>query len=205
MKPLALIGYSGHAYVVYEIFESAGRQAAAYTEVAEKKINPYGLEYLGSERHENVISKLKGFDHFVSIGDNSSRRKVSEHLLALLGEPVNAIDASALISKTVQFGYGNMFARGVKVNAISKIGNGVICNTGSIIEHECNLGDFSHIAPGAVLCGNVTVGENTFIGANAVVRPGISIGKNVIVGAGTVVVKDIADNLTVMGNPHRNK
>jgi acetyltransferase-like isoleucine patch superfamily enzyme len=87
---------------------------------------------------------------------------------------------------------------------LAKIGNGVICNTSSVVEHECFLGNFSHLAPGAILCGNVQVGENSFIGAGSVVRPGIRIGRNVIIGAGSVVVKDIPDFGKVAGNPARH-
>ncbi|HPN57619.1 MAG TPA: DapH/DapD/GlmU-related protein, partial [Chitinophagaceae bacterium] len=72
------------------------------------------------------------------------------------------------------------------------------------IDHECIIGDFTHIAPGAVLCGNVKVGRNTFIGANSVIRQGIIIGDNVTIGAGTVVVKDVPDGATVVGNPAKN-
>jgi acetyltransferase-like isoleucine patch superfamily enzyme len=79
----------------------------------------------------------------------------------------------------------------------------VICNTGCIIEHECIIGDFVHIAPGAVLCGNVSIGNGTFVGANSVIRQGISIGKNVTIGAGTVVTKDVPDQCRVAGNPQR--
>jgi acetyltransferase EpsM len=42
------------------------------------------------------------------------------------------------------------------------VGKNVIINTSCIIEHECFLGDTVHIAPGAVLAGNVTIGERTF-------------------------------------------
>ena len=65
------------------------------------------------------------------------------------------------------------------------------------------IGDFSHIAPGAVLCGNVKVGRKSFIGAGAVIRQGIIIGDNVMVGAGAVVIRDVPDNTTVVGNPQR--
>ena len=67
------------------------------------------------------------------------------------------------------------------------------------------IGNYVHIAPGAVLSGAVSIGEGTFVGANAVVKQGIRVGKNVIIGAGAVVTKDIADGLTVYGNPARKK
>jgi acetyltransferase-like isoleucine patch superfamily enzyme len=58
-----------------------------------------------------------------------------------------------------------------------------------------------HIAPGAVLAGNISVGENSFIGANSVVRQGVKIGSGVILGAGSVVIKNIPDNEIWAGNP----
>ena len=62
----------------------------------------------------------------------------------------------------------------------AEIKKGVIINTGAIVEHECIINDYAHIAPGAVLAGSVFVGANSFIGANAVVKQGVKIGKNVI-------------------------
>ena len=92
-----------------------------------------------------------------------------------------------------------MIAAHVVINPLAEVGTGVICNTGCIIEHECIVGDFAHIGPGAVLCGNVKIGAGTFVGANAVIKQGITIGKNAMIGAGAIVVKDVADNITVMG------
>ena len=60
-----------------------------------------------------------------------------------------------------------------------------------------------HIAPGAVLAGNVIVQDGAFIGANSVVKQGVKIGRNSIVGAGSVVLGNIEANQVVVGNPAR--
>ena len=202
-KHIVLIGYSGHSFVVLEIFRAMGRTVSAYCELSEKEHNPYNLDYAGNENEARVIEQLKAAECFVSIGDNQLRRKSYEKADAAALSIINAIHPSAIISETATFGNGVMVAAGVIINAQSRIGNGVICNTGSIIEHECRIGDFAHIAPGAVLCGNVSVGEGSFIGANSVIRQGITIGKNVLIGAGTVVTKDVPDNSRLIGNPQR--
>lgn len=43
------------------------------------------------------------------------------------------------------------------------------------------------------------------IGANATILPGITIGKKAVVGAGAVVTRSVADGVTVLGNPAREK
>ena len=76
-----------------------------------------------------------------------------------------------------------------------------IINTGAIIEHNCRIGEYVHIAPRAVICGDATIGANTHIGANATVIQGLSIGKDTIVGAGSVVVSELPDRVIAYGNP----
>lgn len=201
-KPVAIVGYSGHAYVIIDILLSAGRLVTAYCDQEEKEFNPYHLQYLGKET--DVIHKLKKYDFFACVGHNSIREKIHTNLSQYLGSPINAIHPSAVISSSVKMGDGIMIAANATLNPLVELGRGVICNTSSSIDHECIIGDFTHIAPGAVLCGNVKVGRNTFIGANSVVRQGIIIGDNVTIGAGTVVVKDIPDGATVVGNPAKN-
>lgn len=202
-KPIALIGYSGHAYVVKEIFDSMGFGVTAYCEQHPVLRNPYNLTYLGNEREQAVLEQLKSYAYFVAIGDNGLRAKITQSLKAALGDPAVAVHTSAIISTTARLSAGVMVGPRAVVNAQAVIEEGVICNTGSIIEHECQVAAFAHIAPGAVLCGGVSVGKQTLIGANAVIRPGVRIGSCVRIGAGAVIVKDVADGQTVIGNNHR--
>ncbi|MGB5982874.1 MAG: serine acetyltransferase [Nonlabens sp.] len=48
-----------------------------------------------------------------------------------------------------------------------------------------------------------TIGDNVVVGANVCIIGKINIGNNVVIGAGSVVVKDVPDNVVVVGNPAR--
>jgi sugar O-acyltransferase (sialic acid O-acetyltransferase NeuD family) len=134
----------------------------------------------------------------VAIGDNALRKKVvslTRHSFT------SAIHSSCGVSIHSKIGTGCMILHGVIVQIHTIIGDHVIINTASSIDHDCVIHDYVHIAPRAVLCGRVKVGEGAFIGAGAVILPGISIGSWATVGAGAVVTKDVPDGVTVVGNP----
>ena len=52
--------------------------------------------------------------------------------------------------------------------------------------------------------GSTTVGNNVSIGGQAGISGHLTIGNNVKIGGGSGVVKDIPDNVTVMGYPAVN-
>ncbi|CCV15898.1 sugar O-acetyltransferase [Mesorhizobium sp. STM 4661] len=49
----------------------------------------------------------------------------------------------------------------------------------------------------------VEIGASAWIGGSAIILGGVSIGDGAIVGAGSVVTRDVAANMTVVGNPAR--
>lgn len=196
---IAIVGYSGHSYVCLDIAKKNKFIVEGYYDLKKKEVNPYNLVYLGREdKHINSRSS-----YFVTIGDNQLRKKISEHVFSENHNLVNLIHPSSILSTTAVMLNHNLISAGVIINAQVCIGKGTIINTAAIIEHECVIEDYVHIAPGAVLLGDVKVGECSFIGANSVIKEGVKIGKNCIIGAGTVVLKDIEDNTTVVGNPAR--
>ena len=77
----------------------------------------------------------------------------------------------------------------------------MIINSNATIEHDCVIEDYCHVAPGAVLAGDVFVGPSSSIGAGSTVKQGVKIGRNVTIGAGSVVLNDIPDNETWVGVP----
>lgn len=199
---MILIGYSGHAFVVYGILISAGKKVTGYCDIEKKEFNPFNLSYTGPETSETAVEALKQTDFFIAVGDNIIRNKIFDQLAEGNLLPVNAVHSSAVIDPSASISQqGVMIAANVTINPLAKIGTGVICNTGCIIEHECVVGSFAHIGPGAVLCGTVKIGNRTFVGANAVIKQGINVGKDVMIGAGAVVVKNVPDNVTVVGVP----
>ena len=193
-----IVGYSGHAFVVIESASDAGWKAEGYFEVAEKALNPYQLKYLGVDSPGSIART--NLPCFVAIGSNDIRQRIFRELEGK-ARIMNVLDPSAIVSQSCVLASGVYVGRGAKINALSRIGNAVIVNTGAIVEHECVVGDFAHIAPGAVLCGDVRIGAGSFVGANSVVKQGVRIGNNVTIGAGSVVLSDVPDNVTAYGNP----
>jgi sugar O-acyltransferase (sialic acid O-acetyltransferase NeuD family) len=200
-KEAVIFGYSGHAYVVLEILMSIDYHLVGYSDNELKENDPFKLQYLGSD--STVFEKLEGYSAFLGIGNNYTRAKLFKKLVNNKINCPSAVHEKSFVSQFADIGNGTTVMAGVVINALAQIGNAVICNSSCVIEHECKIGNYAHIGPGAVLAGNVTVGENSFVGANAVIKQGVTIGSNVIIGAGSVVVKDVANGLTIYGNPAR--
>lgn len=200
---IVLVGYSGHGLVVAESAKTSHMNLQFYTEKDEMTSNPFDLRYLGFESDDTFSDWDKPYDFILGIGNNTIREKVAQLILSQNKRLLNAIDKSANISEDIIIGQGNFIAKNAVVNVLAKIGDYCILNTGCIVEHECRISNGVHIAPGAVLLGNVSVGEQSFIGANAVVKENITIGRNVIIGAGSVVLNDVPDHSKIVGNPGR--
>ena len=200
---IILVGYSGHGFVVADAAIESGFSLIGYIDLEEKKLNPFGISYLGKE--EDLVEKYwqKPYKFILGIGDNVLRSKVADNLTKKGGEVISIYHPRSYISRTATLRKGTFIAADAVINTLANLGENCIINSASVIEHECELGENVHVAPAAVLAGNVKVGKNSFIGANSVIKQGITIGDNVVIGAGTVVISDVPDNQTIVGNPAR--
>jgi sugar O-acyltransferase (sialic acid O-acetyltransferase NeuD family) len=205
---LLVIGSSGHASVLIDAIELAGvYDVAGYLDDTvgqgtDRRGYPVfgGLDVAvsvcGQELIENVV---------IAIGDNWWRRKIYSDLVGKcpkLKFPV-VKHPSAVVARTAEIGRGTAILAGSHVGPGSCVGEFCIINTGSSIDHDCKLRDFTSIAPGVFTGGLVQIGECSAIGVGASISDRISIGGHAVVGTGAVVVRDIPDLVVAYGNPAR--
>ena len=119
----------------------------------------------------------------ISIGSNSIRKRLAEKFNSV--NFATAIHPSAIISPKSSVGVGSVVMQGGIIQSSAAVGRHCIINTAASVDHDCVVEDFVHISPHATLCGNVFVGEGSQV------------------GAGAVVMRDVPDNVLVMGNPAR--
>jgi sugar O-acyltransferase (sialic acid O-acetyltransferase NeuD family) len=194
-ESVILHGGGEHAKVVLDCLLSLGVHVAG---IFDPKYSGelYGIPQMG-EYNPSFLPTAKAI---IAIGSNSTRKKVASNTSH---EFTNAIHSSAILSKRLSMGVGNMILHGAIIQTQATLGNHVIINTGARVDHECIIGDYVHIAPGATLAGVVSVGEGTFVGAGATIINGKKIGAWCTIGAGAVVITDIPDFAVVVGNPAR--
>lgn len=188
MEDIILVGYGGHAKSVADCIERKKEyRIIGYTEPAEVESRyPYlgtdeVLKYYYSKGIRNVAI-CQGY-----LGHGELRQKLYKFVKDI-GYTLPVItDPSSIISSTAVIGEGTFIGKGAIVNAEARIGKMAIINTMSLVEHECVVGDFSHIAVAAVLCGQVEVGEAAFIGANSTVIQCRKIASGKIVPAGVTI------------------
>ena len=88
---------------------------------------------------------------------------------------------------------------GVQVFANAYVGSSTVLNprcmvnTNAVVSHDCNIGSYTHIAPGALLAGHVQVGERSLVGMGVTTAIGIKIGNYVRIGNGAIIYADVPD------------
>ncbi len=68
-----------------------------------------------------------------------------------------------------------------------------IINTGAIVSHDCVLGDYTNLSPGAILAGTVQVGSGVLIGMGATINLEARIGAGARIGNGATVKSDVPE------------
>lgn len=211
---LVIVGAGGH-----------GRELASYVrEVAE--VDPgitlvgfvddrppagpvHGVRILGTFSDLEALLHANpsvAYSYLTAVGDNPTRRRLVERLGRLGAHnltPWSLVHPRAAVGQGVEVGPGSCLAPGCILTTDVRIGAHCVLNVNVSVSHDCVVGDFSNVNPGAALCGGVRLGTGCCIGAGATVIQNVSIGENVTVGAGAVVIRDLPDGVCAVGVPSR--
>ena len=115
----------------------------------------------------------------------------------------NLIDPTVITGRNMKIHDGLVIAPNSVLTSNINLGKQVHIDLACTIGHDCIVGDFVTISPGANISGNVEIQRGAFLGTGAVILEKVRIGEWAKIGAGAVVTENVPDNTTVVGIPAR--
>ncbi|NAW59693.1 MULTISPECIES: acetyltransferase [unclassified Vibrio] len=198
MLPIVMIGGGGHASVLTEILLTQGREILAVISPEDISQRPVfrGMAHLKNDEDVLTFSKDKVLlvNGIGMMPKSGFKRKINEYFLSLGYRFETVIADSAYVSPFSKIEAGTQILPMAIIQTGVTVGSHSIINTGALVEHDCKIGAYNHIAPKATLCGQVETKENVYIGAGSTVIQGVSIGSGAIVGAGAGLTQSLEEN-----------
>ncbi|GDY24148.1 sialic acid synthase [Agarivorans sp. Toyoura001] len=199
--PIVLIGGGGHASVLAEILLTQGRDILAVIspdDVSQRSVFK-GITIL--EKDEDILNfdkeKVLLVNGIGMMPQSGFKQKINECFLSLGYQFETIIADSALVSRFSKIETGAQILPMAIIQTGAAVGRHSIVNTGAVVEHDCKIGAYNHIAPKATLCGQVETKNNVYVGAGSTVIQGLSIGCGAIVGAGANLTQSLKENSVV--------
>ena len=203
--PYIVLGAGGHARVLIDalLLQGVFVESVLDADSAKHGTVIFGVQVRGGDgllsgRETGSCRLVNGLG---SVHQPHLRQSVHERFSSLGYLFATVVHPSAIVSPNAELELGVQVMAGAVVQAGVRIGCGSIINTSSSVDHDCVIGAHCHIAPGAVLSGQVLIGPGSHVGAGAVVIQGVHIGAGCVVGAGAVVLRAVPDGATVAGVP----
>jgi UDP-perosamine 4-acetyltransferase len=194
-RPVIVLGAGDHAVVVISSLQRLGvKILGAISLDSPGEAEVLGVPVIGSDKEISTwgptdIMLVNGIG-MVAAGQ-SNRHRSAGKMRKLGFEFRTIVDPTAVTASQVILAEGAQILAGAVVQPRASIGKDSIVNTGTRIDHDCEIGMECHICPGVTLAGGVKVGRGTMIGAGTTVIPGITIGADSLIAAGSVVFVDV--------------
>lgn len=134
----------------------------------------------------------------VAIGSAGHREREAA---PLAGRLATVVHPQACVSRFAVIEPGCFVAAQSVVAPGARLGTAAIVNHGAVVDHDVEVGAFSHLAPRATLGGGARIGTGVLVGAGATVLPLLEVCEGAVVGAGAVVRSAIRQPGTYAGVP----
>ncbi|WP_165173979.1 acetyltransferase [Adlercreutzia sp. ZJ242] len=204
MRSLLILGCGGHGKVVYECALLAGEYCrVAFASNLDEPSPVDGVPVYPESEVSSLLASGEYGEVLVAIGDNVARRVKCEALRAEGAALATLVHPSACVSPSVEVGAGSVVLAGAVINAGAKVGAGCIVNTRAVIEHDCVLGDYAHMSPGACIGGGTRVGEGSWLCIGSVISDHVDVAGGVTLGAGSALLRDAEGPGLYVGSPAR--
>lgn len=199
MSILLIFGAGGHGRVVAD----AAVRAGCWSRVVGSDRDPARCtgELLSGVAICSPDSALSATAVHVAIGDSVGRENEVNAVAG--GNLVSVIHPQSSVSAHARLSAGCFVAAQAVVAPGARLGLSVIVNHGAVVDHDVEVGDFSHVAPHAALGGAARIGKRVLVGSGARVLPGLAIGDDVVIGAGAVVCGNLLQPGVYAGVPAR--
>jgi sugar O-acyltransferase (sialic acid O-acetyltransferase NeuD family) len=205
IKPVIVLGAGGHAKVLINALQLSSVEILGITDpdpalVGQKVL---GVPIIGTddELQNHSAEKVQLVNGLGSVDLPMARCRLFDECKKLGFVFATVIHPAAVVASDVEIGEGSQVMAGAVLQPGACIGYNVIINTRASVDHDCHIGNHTHIAPGVTLSGEVIVGSGSHVGSGSSVVQGVSVGDSCLVGAGSVVLKDLPSGVKAYGCP----
>jgi sugar O-acyltransferase (sialic acid O-acetyltransferase NeuD family) len=156
--------------------------------------------------NEDSIYQLSNFDPstmeaIIAVGDPNQKKAISKRM-PVGTEYFSFIHPSAqLLGGDIVIGRGGFISANCILTTNIRLGEHAYLNRSSMIGHDCLIGGFFTMSPGAVISGNCNIGECVYVGANASLKEEVEVCSNVIIGLQAGVCHNIYESGVYVGCP----
>lgn len=140
----------------------------------------------------------------IGIGEPKDREKLCNiinqngfHLATLIHPNVHIPDSTTI-------GEGGVICINTVISCDVVIGKNVYIQPNALVGHDVVIGKNTVISGLVQIAGHCQIGDSAYLGMNVCIKEEIRIGNDTIVGMGSVVMRDIPDEMIVLGNPARS-
>lgn len=194
---LLVYGAGGHAKALIEMIRAAGVyqiDAIVDDDPSLRGKQVFGIPIVGGET-ELARSYAGGIEIAANgvggIIDQRVRKVIFDRLIGEKFFLPAIIHPRATVEDSATIGFGTQVFANAYVGSDVVLADMCMVNTGAVVSHDCKIGSFSHVAPGALLAGGVTVEQDVLVGMGVTTAIGVTIHEGVRIGNGAVILKDV--------------